>query len=103
MVMHQMKIKKGEFEPRSLSVKRGDTIQFQLADREDSAHVSVAGELFDGENRFEVGPGGKQQAIRGNCGVATYRVSMTLSASFEEPVMEQEQSGTVNGTILVIP
>ncbi|HLL02760.1 MAG TPA: hypothetical protein VK539_19410 [Myxococcaceae bacterium] len=103
MTVHQMKIKKGEFEPRSISVKRGDTIQFQLADREDPAQVNVAGELFDGENLFEVGPSGKQVAIRSTCGHTTYRISMSLSAFFEEPAIAEEQSGTVNGTILVIP
>ena len=103
MAVHQMKIKKGEFEPRSLSVKHGDMIQFQLVEREDPAQVSVAGELFDGENLFEVGPSGKQKAIRGTSGFTTYRVSMNLSASFEDASMADEQSGTVNGTILVIP
>ena len=98
-----MKIKKGEFEPRSISVKRGDTIQFQLSDREDPAKVNVAGELFDGENLFEVGLSGKQVAIRSTCGFTTYRISMSLSAFFEEPAIAEEQSGTVNGTILVIP
>lgn len=102
MAVHQIKIKKGAFEPRSLNVKRGDMIKFQLFEREDPAAVSAVGELFDGENSFEVGPTGKELAIRGTGGFTTYRLTTNLSVSFTEAV-PPEQSGTVNGTITVIP
>jgi plastocyanin len=104
MAVHYIKILKGAFEPRSLSVNRGDTIRFQLADREDPAEVTVAGELFDGENLFQVGPAGHEKAIRGGSGFTTYRLTTRLSADYQEdPSWTQEQSGTVNGTITVIP
>jgi plastocyanin len=104
MAVHHIKIKKGAFEPRSLSVSRGDKIKFQLADREDPAQVTVVGELFEGDNLFEVGPGGQEKAIRGTTGFTSYRLTTKLSVNFEEDAaFAQEQSGTVNGTITVIP
>jgi plastocyanin len=104
MAVHTIKINKGAFEPRSLNVKRGDKIQFQLMDRDDPAQVKVAGELFEDENQFEVGSSSKEKAIRGTSGFTTYRLTTNLSLAYnEDPALAREQSGTVNGTITVIP
>lgn len=104
MTVHQIKIKKDVFEPRNLEVRRGDKIQFQLLERPDSAQVSVVGELFADGNQFEVGVSGKEKIIS-NTAITDRRYAITtgMSTAMGEEMKRLEQSGTVNGSITVMP
>jgi plastocyanin len=103
MAVHHMKIKKDSFDPRSLTVKQGDQIKFQLHDRADHARVEVSkGQLFEGDNAFVVGFDGCEKTIRTTTTTETYRLSTRMSLSPEE-LSAYEQTGTVNGSIIVIP
>jgi plastocyanin len=106
MTVHQIKIKNKMFEPRTLKVKQGDQIQFQLDGRTDQAEVEVTqGQLFEGENKFVVGSEGKAKIISRSISPLSpqeYRFSTTPGLAPHEKV-PQEQTGTMTGSIIVIP
>ncbi|MFL5350836.1 MAG: hypothetical protein ACJ8AT_39200 [Hyalangium sp.] len=104
MAVHDIKIKQSAFEPSTLIARPGDRVRFQLAGRPDEAEVSVAGAVFEDENLFVVGPDGKEKTIRSTISPRSYRLGTKVSKAFgAEGAPADEQSGTVNGTITVIP
>jgi plastocyanin len=103
MTVHHIKIKNDMFEPRTLTAKLGDQINFQLDGRAESATVRVTqGQLFEGENEFVVGRDGRAKTISRTTSPQTYRFSTTPGLLPNEQV-PREQTGTVNGSITVIP
>ena len=103
MAVHHIRIKKDTFEPSSLIVKQGDQIQFHISERVHDARVRVSkGLLFDGDNEFVVGQDGHQKTISRVTVADTYRLSTTRSLSPSE-MKALEQTGTMNGSITVIP
>ncbi len=102
MTVHHIKIKNDMFEPRTLTVKLGDQINFQLEGREESATVHVTqGQLFEGENQFVVSRTGKDKTISRSVRPQEYQFSTTKIIPREK--VPREQTGTMNGTIIVIP
>jgi hypothetical protein len=104
MAVHHIKIKQNAFEPSTITARPGDKIRFQLAGRPDAAEVSAAGAIFEDDNQFMVGPDGKEKTIRSTISPSSYRLGTKVSMAFgAQGGAVDEQSGTVNGTITVIP
>jgi plastocyanin len=104
MTVHYINITKEKFDPTSLTARYGDQVRFQLSERVDPANVNInGGTLFDGSNAFEVDTSGKEKLVISNPPSETqYKLSATLSITDSE-VTALEQTGTMNGSITVIP
>lgn len=122
MARHLIKIKKGEVSPPVTQVQRGDTIKFQLEDRPDPATVTTVQELFASTasyEKFVVGFEGQEKTVSSSVKNDSYTFTASVSSAYtggQTPAPEssakeapgsgmkvKEQSGTVNGTITVIP
>jgi len=108
MTVHQIKIKNDDFEPRTLEVKQGDQIHFQLHGRTDLATVQVKqGQPFEGENAFAVGNEGKAKTISKSTIPQTYSFWAMQGLEPHERArherVPEEQPGTMTGSIIVVP
>lgn len=103
MAVHQIHIKGEAFEPRTLNVKIGDQIHFQLSGRDEAVKVQVAkGERLDGEAEFVVDKLGTKKTLLDVTVGKTYWFS-TQQAISKGELKAHEQTGTMNGSITVIP